>query len=307
MTRPAAEPRRGTVVEVHGIRATVLLHGERGRRVRCRPPRERFILAVGDRVRVLEGRGGAEVVEVEERRQTLWRPQAGNEHLRQVMAAHVDRLFVVLAAVPEPRPGLVDRFLVAADAEDIEASIILNKMDLPEAARALEVLEPYRQLGCPVWEVSAQTGAGLGPLREALEDGFSVFVGHSGVGKSTLLNALVPGAALVTGEVNEATGRGRHTTSVSTCHPVGPPWPEGGLIADTPGVRAFSLAGTDLADIGYGFRDLRPYRIQCRFRNCLHEREPGCAVVLAAERGEVDRERYASYLRILDSVRRGEG
>ena len=120
-------------------------------------------------------------------------------------------------------------------------------------------------------------------------------------------SALVPGSALAVGEVNATTGRGRHTTSVTTCQSLGAAWPEGGLLVDTPGVRAFGLYGFELTRIAHGFRDLRPHVGACRFRDCLHEGEPGCGVADAVARGAVAAERHESYLRILGSVRRGEG
>jgi ribosome biogenesis GTPase len=298
-------PAAGTVVEVHGVKATVLAHDGTARRVRCRPPRDRTTPAVGDRVTFVEGRHGAEIEAVAERTRSLWRPQ---ERGRRLMASHVDRVVIVSAVEPELKPGLIDRFLVAADAADIEAILVVNKADLPGLAGALAAAAPYIALKYPVVTTSAASGLGLHALRGAVEHGMSVFVGHSGVGKSTLLNAIIPGLDLKTGLLSESSGKGRHTTSVTTCHQVGGPWPEAGaLIVDTPGVRAFGLYGLELTDIAYGFRELRPFRVQCHFRDCLHEQEPDCAVRAAVEGGAVSRERYEGYLRLVESVRRGEG
>ena len=294
---------RGTVVAVHGIRATVLQHADQ-RRVRCRPLRDRTQLAVGDRVEVAHGRFGPEIAALEDRQRCLWRPV---ERGRRLMAAHVDRVVVVLAVVPPPRPGLIDRFLVAADAEDIDALLVINKADLEGIEDALEILASHRELGYPFLEVSAHTGAGLDALEARIAEGLSVFAGHSGVGKSSLLNRLVPDAQLAIGDLNLVTGRGRHTTSVTTCHAAGAPWPGGALVVDTPGVRGFGLYGVELVEIAHGFRELRPWRVSCRFRDCLHEEEPDCAVRRAVDAGEVDPERYDGYLRILESVRAGNG
>ena len=285
------------------MRATVLLHDD-GRRARCRLMRDRSHLAVGDRVEVAWSGDGPQVVSLAERRGCIWRPA---ERGKRIMAAHVDHVVVVGAVVPELRPGLVDRFLVAADAEDIEAVLVLNKADLDGVSGALASLEPYREMGYPVLVASARTGQGLAELERLVGRGINVFVGHSGVGKSSLLNRLVPGVGLRTADVNAVTGKGKHTTSVTTCHPVGPAWPAGGLLVDTPGVRAFGLYGLELVDVAYGFRDLRPHRIDCRFRDCLHEAEPGCAVRRAVAGGQVARARYEGYLRILASVRGGDG
>ena len=293
----------GTVVEVHGMRATVLVHADQ-RRVRCRPLRDRTQLAVGDRVLIDEGGHGPQVMELGDRIHSLWRPV---ERGRRLMAAHVDRVVVVLAVAPQPSAGLLDRFLVAADAEDIDVLLVLNKSDLDGVDGARRVLAPYEALGYRVVHTSALAPGGVEQLREVVASGLSVFAGHSGVGKSSLLNALFPGIELRVHEVNPATGKGRHTTSVTTCHASGPPWPGGALVVDTPGVRGFGLYGVELVDIAHGFRDLRPHRVHCRFRDCLHEEEPDCAVRRAIEGGTVDPARYAGYRRILESVREGEG
>jgi ribosome biogenesis GTPase len=295
----------GTVVEIHGMRATVFVHQD-GQRLRCRPLRDRTQLAVGDRVEVVVGRHGAEVAAMAPRRRTLWRPR---EHGNRPMASHVDRLIVVGAVEPALSPGFIDRILVAADAEDIPSVLLLNKSDLQGEAydRARVALEPYEAMGYAVLLVSAHTGSGLDAVEAQCAEGLSVFVGHSGVGKSSILNALLPDAELETGDLNAITRKGRHTTTVSTCHPLGRPWPEGALLVDTPGVRAFGLYGLEPVDVAYGFRELRPYRTQCHYRDCLHRKEPGCVVRTALEEGDVRASRYESYLRILDSVERGEG
>lgn len=294
----------GTVVEVHGIRAMVLVHGADRRRVRCRPPRDRTTPVVGDRVRFHEGRHGAVIEAIAPRARSLWRPRERGERL---MATHVDRVLIVSAVSPPLRTGLIDRILVATEAAEIPAVLVLNKVDLRETAQVRALLASYEELGYPVVEVSAARGQGLDALRAWVGVGMSVLTGHSGVGKSTLLNALVPGAGLSTERVSDATGRGRHTTSVTTCHEVGAPWPAGALLVDTPGVRAFGLYGLELVAIQRGFRELVPLAAGCRFRDCLHEAEPGCAVRAAAAEGAVSAARLKSYRSLLASVRRGEG
>jgi len=255
-------------------------------------------------VRFREGRHGAVIEAIAPRVRSLWRPRERGERL---MATHVDRVLLVSAVSPPLRTGLIDRVLVATEAAEIPAVLVLNKVDLPETSRVRALLEPYEALGYPVVEVSAARGEGLEALRALVGEGMSVFTGHSGVGKSTLLNALVPGAGLSTRGVSEATGRGRHTTSVTTCHEVGAPWPAGALLVDTPGVRSFGLYGLDLVEIQRGFRELVPLAAGCRFRDCLHESEPGCAVRSAAAEGRVSAVRLESYRSLLASVRRGEG
>ena len=224
------------------------------------------------------------------------------------MAANVDRVCVVVSVTPPPRAGLIDRFLVAAEAAGISVTLILNKVDVAEGREhAEEELAVYRALGYETLETSALSGHGIAELKSHVSEGFSVFAGHSGVGKSSLLNELVPGLELGVGETNEMTGKGRHTTSVTTCHDVGEPWPAGALIADTPGVRAFGLYGLELVDIAAGFRDFDAHRGACRFRDCLHESEPGCAVRDAVEAGDIAAIRLEGYRRILSSVRAGDG
>jgi ribosome biogenesis GTPase len=224
------------------------------------------------------------------------------------MATHVDRVCVIVSVSPPPRAGLIDRFLVAAEAADIDVTLVLNKIDLSAGmAEAEAELRPYAALGYDVLRTSAETGEGVDELLAHVSVGFTVFAGHSGVGKSSLMNRLVPGLDLGIGETNEMTGKGRHTTSVTTCHVLGEPWPAGALVADTPGVRAFGLYGMPLTEIAAGFRDIQPHRGQCRFRDCLHEAEPDCAVRGAVDDGRVERPRYERYLRILTSVRTGDG
>jgi ribosome biogenesis GTPase len=282
--------------------ATVLLHDGRATRVRCRPPRDRVAPVVGDRVEVDDRE---EILRIQPRERCLWR-QAGKKWL--TMASHVDRLLVVGAVDPPLKPGLLDRMLVAAEAEDIQAVVVVHKVDLPGRDEALLSVAPLRAVGHQVLATSVETGEGLAELAGLLARGLTVVAGHSGVGKSTLLNRLVPGAALRTGGVSAATGKGRHTTSVTTAHAVGADvWPQGGLLVDTPGVRAFGLGALSLDRIAHGFREFRSHLAGCRFRDCLHETEPACAVRAAAEKGEIDGERYRRYLRLLESVRRGEG
>ncbi len=293
----------GTVVEVHGIKATVLVdHSAEGERVRCRPMRGRRRLTpvVGDRVRFAVGRHGAEIVHTDERARSVVRPVS--RHRPLWVATHVDRLVIVGATDPGVRPGLVDRVLCAVD-DDIDVLLAVNKVDLGGADEARSLLSPFEALGYTVALVSAHSGEGVEALRATLSEGLSVVMGHSGVGKSTLLNRLVPGATLPVAGVNEKTGKGRHTTTVSTCHAVGAPWPEGGLIVDTPGIRSFPLHGLTALDVAQRFPELRRARARCRFSDCLHEGEPECVVAAAVEAGHLARDRYEAYLAVLAQIR----
>ena len=298
-----AELIAGTVVEVHGMKATILMH-EGGERIRCRPPRDRQTPAVGDRVKISISLTESRIEEIAERKRCLWRPK---EQGRLLMAAHVERVVLVLAPEPRLKLMMVDRILVAADAHGIDVLLVMNKSDLDGFEEAKSLIEPYEALGYRVFEASALTGFGVEELGESLGSGLSVVIGQSGVGKSTLLNSLIPGANLKSGELSRATGKGKHVTTVSTCHQVGATWPGGGLVVDTPGVRTFGLYRTDLVDLSLGFRELQDLRTACKFRNCLHEKEPGCAVRVALEDGRVSEGRYRRYLTILESVRSEEG
>lgn len=305
----SAPLRRGVVVEVHGILATVLLEGSAtGERLRCRPPRDRLTPVVGDRVTVDED--GAQIAAIAPRARTVVRHVG--EHRALTIATHVDRLLIVSAVDPPPRPGLVDRVLCALAPEvdaapgtplAIEVLLVVNKVDLPGADEAIARLRDHEALGYPVVPVSADRGDGVDALRARLDRGLTVVMGHSGVGKSTLLNRLVPGARLLTHEVNPKTGKGRHTTTVSTCHGVGPPWPDGGLIVDTPGIRTFHLYGLALDELGRRFPGLGAFAGGCRFVDCLHEGEPDCAVEAAAASGDLDGGRLEAWRTLLAQVR----
>jgi len=303
--RQEATLQQGTVVEVHGIRATVLLHEGDGTRVRCRPPRDRTTPAVGDRVQVLQNKHGNFIETIDERERALWRPK---DRGRALMAAHVDRVIVVGATEPTLKAGFFDRILVATETVGIETLIVVNKADLEGHDEALALLTPMQDLGYRVMSTSAATGEGVYALRDLVGRGISVVIGQSGVGKSTLLNALIPGLKLETGELSDHTGKGKHTTTVTTCHEVGARWPGGGLVVDTPGIRTFGLYDLELKQLAEGFVEMEPLRHTCKFRDCLHEPEqPECAVVAAVDAGDIELRRYDSYLGILDSVRDGEG
>ncbi len=287
---------------MHGIRATVLAHDD-ANRVRCRPPRSRQTPVVGDEVEFHVNRHGAFIESIEARTRTFTRP-----HDRKPLhiATDVDRVLLVQAVQPGPRPALIDRVALALHDEDIPLTLILNKCDLDGVDVALEQLEEHRALGYPIITVSARAETNLEALRPLIASGKTVIVGHSGVGKSTLLNALVPGAELATGDVNEQTNKGRHTTTVSTCHVIDA-WPGGGLLIDTPGVRSFSLHGLAERELARRFVGLHEFAERCRFNDCLHDSEPDCAVRFAVNAGELRQSRLSAYHDLLESLRAGEG
>nr|MDJ0976266.1 ribosome small subunit-dependent GTPase A [Planctomycetota bacterium] len=255
---------------------------------------------VGDRVDVLRtapDRGAVESIEA--RTSTLSRPdpRGRKEH---VMAANVDRVVIVSAADDPPfNPGLVDRMLAVIEFSELEAVIVVNKMDLLDEGVEPPELDVYRALGYPVVPTSATAGTGIDTLREELVGRVSVVAGHSGVGKSSLLNAVQVDLGLSVGRVNPVTGRGTHTTTAAIWLPL----EGGGAVIDTAGVREFGLYGIPERDVGWLFRDIAAIAPACRYPDCSHTHEPGCAVREAALEGEMPLFRYDSYLRILESLK----
>jgi ribosome biogenesis GTPase len=253
-------------------------------------------VAVGDHVEVtVEGEAGV-IESVGERKNRLVRPQTRDKQKRkQVIAANIDRLIVVASLRDPPfRPGLVDRFLVAADMEGIPPVLALNKVDLG-VGDDRDAVQPYRDFGYEVIETSCETGEGIDTLAALMHEGISLLVGHSGVGKSSLLNEVSPGLKLATGAVAGHHGRGRHTTTKVSLLPL----TGGGWVVDSPGIREFALAEvgpSELARLYPGFGDLPN---ACKFSDCRHQNEPKCAVLAAVESNDLPRERYDAYLRVL--------
>lgn len=312
----------GTVVALDGRISTVRIDGPGGAngggalactlRGALKGPAGSSRVAPGDRVRVRPapgGAGGEGVIEaVEERRTVLARGRGRGE---QVIAANLDQLAIVASARdPHWRPGFVDRVLCAAGKGGLEPLIIVNKIDLvgreAKGAGLEEELRHdvavFRGLGYRVLEVSAARGTGIDELRGALRGRLTVFSGQSGVGKSSLANAIEPGLALATREVSRATRKGRHTTSSARLVPLA----GGGFVLDTPGIRSFGFWRLEPREVGALFRDIARVAPSCRFRDCLHLGEPECAVRYAAETGVIDGRRLESYARILASLE-GEG
>ena len=266
-------------------------------------------VVVGDRVRVVGDVSGdsgslARIVEVEERRTVLRRTADDDDPVERVIVANADQLVVVAAlADPEPRPRLIDRALVAAYDAGLEPLLCLTKSDLKDPETLLSI---YRPLGVPY--VVTQRGEELSDIRERLDGRISVLVGHSGVGKSTLVNGLVPGTDRAIGHVNAVTGRGRHTsTSVLMLRLPATGELEGGWIVDTPGIRSFGLAHVNPAQLIGAFPDLADLTVDCP-RGCTHgESVPECALDDAIDDGRTERARVESFRRLLASRERAEG
>jgi len=264
-------------------------------------------LAVGDRVTLrVDTDGVGLVTDIAPRENQLSRRAAGRKAAikEHVMVANVDRVWCIQATFgPKLNAGFVDRILVAAEASHIPAGLVINKIDLLDGnERAQDAMafwaDLYRQLGYPVLLTSADTGEGVDAFRDALANQTSVVSGPSGVGKSSLLNAIEPGLDLRTSEISDKTQKGRHTTTFATLHPLA-----GGWVADTPGVREWGIWDMAPDELGGYFVEFRPFIPDCRFPDCTHDHEPGCAVADAEERGEIAPERYGSYLQMLESVR----
>jgi ribosome biogenesis GTPase len=254
-------------------------------------------LVVGDRVEVEVRSEDGIVVGVQPRRTALLR-RAAHGRRAQVLAANVDQALIVLAArSPEPNRRLLDRFLVACSHAEIEAVITINKAD-----QGLDLVEPwldvYSGLGYPVLRVAARTGRGLGQVKRRLVDRTTLFCGPSGVGKSSLLNAVYPGFRLRVGSISEATGKGRHTTSTAELMPL----PYGGFVVDTPGLKEFGLWNLSRSELAAAFPELAEEMGGCHYPDCTHVHEPECSVREAVERGTIDAERYGSYLSLLEEV-----
>ncbi len=278
--QPPATP--GLVIGVGPGACTVLCRGEQ---LLCRPFPD---LAVGDRV-LLDRR---KIEQILPRSTTLSRPDPHNPRLERVIAANIDVVVIVVSIrAPELRLGLIDRYLIAIERSGAEPVVCVNKMDLAESASELDPLDPYRNLGIVVAPVSASTGEGIGELLEILAGKMAVLAGHSGVGKSSLLNAMRPDLEIETQSVSEAHQKGRHTTSSSRLYEM----PNGARIIDTPGIREFGLWQLGREELHTHFHEFENWESSCRFADCTHTHEPGCAVKQAVDAGTIPRARMVRF------------
>ena len=286
----------GCVIESYGRRVVVERAG--GEVAPCKLKRKNLDLVAGDNVRIAVSAGDDEwtVTERLPRRNVLCRSDSRGRS--ESLAANLDQLGVVVALRPACDPFIVDRYLAGANFAGIEALLIVNKQDLLADAGDLSFVEPYRALGLPVVSVSAHTRAGLDELISKLRGRRSLLAGQSGVGKSSLLNALAGEAVRAIGRLSEGSGEGRHTTVSSAI--LRTPW---GEIADSPGVRDYAPPVVALPDVQRGFAEILARARECRFQNCLHMREPQCAVQAAVESGAIDARRYESYRRLVNLTR----
>ena len=290
-----AQTSTGQITRLYADVATVQVGEEiiqcviRGKLFRTKPP------VVGDWVEIDESRAAPMISAIRERKSVLARREPGTVPRQDVLIANVDQVVVVFAAAnPEPHPAMLDRFLVVAEADDLEARIVINKIDLASRESIKARFDLYERAGYPVHYTSVKTGEGLDELGQALKGKESVFVGPSGAGKSSLLNALYPGLDLKVGQVSEAYGKGRHTTVGGFLIKL----PNGASVADTAGLRELGLWMVPPSDLPHAFPEFRTYLGNCRFSDCAHVAEPGCAIRRAVELGAIEEARYTSYVKL---------
>lgn len=261
-------------------------------------------LAVGDEVALMHDAttDAWAISEILPRRSQLAR-RSPSGHGERVVVANVDQVVVVFAMCkPEPNEKMLDRFLVIAEANDVAARIVINKVDLAAPGEAAARFAPYAALGYPLHLTSTFTGEGLEALHEALRGRTSALSGPSGVGKSSLLNALYPGVDLRVGAISESVNKGRHTTVGALMHPL----PDGGYVVDTPGLREVGLWGIEPRAIDRCFPEFVPTLDECRFADCRHQAEPECGVRTALAEGRIATARYESYLKLREEVEQGQ-
>lgn len=284
-------PREGRVIVRHG--ANLAVEDADHRIYHCLARQNIGHAVCGDRVVWHRTNPNTGVVTAILPRQTaLSRPDYSGRD--KPLAANITQLVAVFAPAPEPSGYLLDQYLVAAENLHVKTAIAINKADLLDTAmrtRMEDQFGHYQDSGYPLLWISARADQGLAPLIRQLQGETSILVGQSGVGKSSLVQALIPDIDIQIGLLSQATGLGRHTTSATSCYHL----PQGGLLIDSPGVRSFRLGSIRFAELEQGFREFGPYRGRCRFTNCQHDQEPGCAIKQAVQNGRIRPERLLSF------------
>lgn len=292
---------QGIVISRFGQHADV--EGENGQIERCNLRRAIKSLVTGDRVVWRAGNqayhGISGVIEAVHPRTTVLTRPDYYDGIKPI-AANIDHIIIVSSIAPEFSRNIIDRYLVACEDIGITPIIVLNKSDLldePSAKRIDQQLQSYRDIGYQVL-YSSMHGDGLSALKSAMKDKINIFVGQSGVGKTSLVNVLLPEIEAATGEISENSGLGKHTTTTARLYH----FADGGDLIDSPGIREFSLWHLEPERIASGFIEFSPFLGQCRFRDCKHLSDPGCALVAGVAEGKIDAARYHSFLRILETM-----
>lgn len=288
-------PEQEGLIVMHFGTQVLVEDGLTGESKRCHFRSNLGGLVTGDKVVWRDGNPYGVVVAVHERDSVLMRPDPYGK--LKTVAANIDRIVIVIAPYPEPHLNLIDRYLVAATAIGIEPVIVINKTDLVDAEQQPKIdhiADLYPTLGYQVLRASAKEDQGLDPLRAYLANFTCVFVGQSGVGKSSLVNALLPAANTRVGELSERQ-TGTHTTTSAQLFHI----PTGGMLIDSPGIREFGLWHMEPEDALNGFKEFRPFIGYCKFRDCTHTHEPGCAILQALDKGDISAGRLESYRRIV--------
>ena len=299
IARAETDTYNGTVITHHG--KELIVSDENNDTINCQLRQNLGTIVCGDRVvyKYLNSQGGtrnAVVVALAERKNIL--QKTGFAGKAKAVAANIDQVIVVCSLVPRPNPYLIDRYLVAAENLPARPVIVINKIDLLDEKNEHvvdDINTVYNSIGYRVLETSATRKTGIDELQAMLEDVTSILVGLSGVGKSSLVKELLPDIEIRIGDISQASKEGKHTTTVSTLYAL----PAGGCLIDSPGVRDFSPVILDKKQILNGFIEFKPYRGQCKFANCSHTNEPGCAITQALDKGEISQQRVNSFRKML--------
>lgn len=293
----------GTVVANLG--ATLLVENSQAQVFRCTARQNLPALVCGDVVVWQETtHEQGVVVALEPRSNTIARSDKQGHN--KTIAANISRIIVVCAPKPTLNEGLIDRYLIAAENAHIQSAIVLNKIDFLDKSEKQTIedrLSIYTDIGYDVLYTSAKDGHGIEQLSTYLCDKTSIFVGHSGVGKSSLINCIIPDMDVRVGQISNTTGEGRHTTTTTRLYHLPDHLPGNGSIIDSPGIREFGLCQLDAQQVEVGFREFQDYLGQCRFRNCRHQDEPGCAIQQAVQDGGIAPRRLESYQRIITTLK----
>ncbi len=299
MNKPAATTTEGLVIASFGAR--LLVENDHGEVITCHGKKKFGRLVPGDRVGFrTASNNDCTVSELKERQTILARPDMNGR--KKLIAANIDQMFIITAPVPSFSTGLVDRYLITAETLHITPIILFNKIDTlsdNELADYEKKLDVYRDIGYQVILTSCRQRHGLDALLRQLDQHLSIFVGQSGVGKSSLINEILPDVQARVGDISEATNKGKHTTTTAWLYHL---TNGSGSVIDSPGIREFGLWESSPQQVAEGFREFRPFAEQCRFRDCLHTNEPACGVKQAVKEGKISAVRYDSYLRILQSL-----